>query len=36
MAQDSEGDIVYSLGGRSRVMRLPTHQEVGLGYPNSY
>lgn len=36
MAQESEGDIVYSLGGQSRVMRLPTNQEAGLGYPNSY
>jgi hypothetical protein len=36
MAQDSDGEIVYSLGGQPRVMPLPSYQEVGLGYPNSY
>lgn len=36
MAQDSDGDIIYSLGGESRAMRLPSNPEVGLGYPNSY
>lgn len=36
MAQESDGDIVYSLGNQSRAMRLPSNREVGLGYPNSY
>ncbi|MFZ5824982.1 MAG: hypothetical protein ACOY94_11685 [Bacillota bacterium] len=36
MAQDSDGAIVYELGTQSRALRLPTNQEVGLGYPNSW
>jgi hypothetical protein len=36
MAQESEGAIVYDLGDRSQAMRLPSNQEVGLGYPNSW
>ncbi len=36
MAQDSDGAITYDLGARSLSRRLPTHREVGLGYPNSW
>lgn len=35
MAQDSDGAIIYDLGNQCRAMRLPSNQEVGLGYPNS-
>lgn len=36
MAQDSDGAIVYDFGTESRALRLPTNQEAGLGYPNSW
>jgi len=36
MAQESDGSIIYDLGHQSHALPLPTNQEVGLGYPNSW
>jgi len=36
MAQESDGAITYDLGAQVYSRRLPSHREVGLGYPNSW
>lgn len=36
MAQESEGTVTYHLGDRAETLPLPSNQEVGVGYPNSW
>lgn len=36
MAQGSEGSITYEFGSLAHSMSLPSQQEAGLGYPNSW
>lgn len=35
MAEGEEGAVTYRLGTRAQSLPLPTHEQVGLGYPNS-
>lgn len=35
-AQGTEGSVTYRLGAHAHTLELPSHQEIGLGYPNSW
>jgi hypothetical protein len=36
MAEGEDGYVTYRMGPAARAMPLPSHREVGLGFPNSW